>query len=75
MITTTRIRKLRSMAGISASELSRRAKVDRSRLSLAEGGVCQLNKGQVDALRRALIEAIHAKILGLKGAISRLAEN
>jgi transcriptional regulator with XRE-family HTH domain len=54
----TEIRRLREYAGLTQFETARLAKVDRSRLALAEGDQLPLSQEQETRLRSALLRAI-----------------
>src|ERR1022692_2389026 len=57
----TEIRRLREHAGLTQFETARLAKVDRSRLALAEGGQLPLSDEQETRLRSTLLRAIRSR--------------
>jgi hypothetical protein len=57
----TEIRRLREYAVLTQFEAARLARIDRSRLALAEGGQLPLSDEQETKLRRALMRAIRGR--------------
>lgn len=57
----TEIRRLREYAALTQFEAARLAKIDRSRLALAEGGQLPLSEEQAARLRCALLRAIRGR--------------
>ena len=72
MIDFKQFRKARTRVEISALELARGSKIDRSRISLYESGTAQLSEEQLEALCAALVAAIRKRIKNFEGVIDLL---
>lgn len=65
------IRRLREYAALTQFEAARLAKIDRSRLALAEGGQLPLSEEQDNRLRQALMRAIRERRDRLNALLAR----